>query len=121
MINHAIFTPGNSAKLFWLVSTIYLVLIVAILGTSFVARHEKLIAHRDGISKLRSHGTGLALEAPIFTSCPFEYQVVTGDTLYSIAETNHISLEELLEANPWLLDEGDSISIVLVIPCPHSQ
>ncbi|WP_037587614.1 calcium-binding protein [Stenoxybacter acetivorans] len=34
------------------------------------------------------------------------YEVKSGDTLYTIAHDNQMTVKQLVEANPWLLDEG---------------
>jgi LysM repeat protein len=63
----------------------------------------------------------LAIESPIPTPTPFPYTIQPGDTMSEIAEKYHISLDDLIAANPNVSPNSMSVGQTLQIPSSPSN
>jgi len=70
----------------------------------------------NGATPETPNGLILSAETPFPTPTPFTYAVQSGDTLSQIAEKYHVSLDELLLANPKVSPNSMPIGTVLLIP-----
>ena len=61
-------------------------------------------------------GLVISVESPIPTPTPFAYVIQSGDTMSQIAEKYHVSLDDLMAANPNISPNSMSVGQTLLIP-----
>ena len=61
-------------------------------------------------------GVVIAIESPIPSPPPFTYTIQTGDPLSALAEKYHVSLDDLMAANPNVSPNSMSVGQTLLIP-----
>jgi len=66
-------------------------------------------------------GLVVSIESPIPTPTPFTYTIQVGDTMSEIAEKYHVSLDDLIAANPNVSPNSMSVGQTLLIPSNPSN